>query len=70
MQHLTPSTGQRSVTLNHYVAAQRASTNHGTQQSALTQKLRQNTNYVQLGGMINWLYAIGSQPFSKLAPLF
>jgi len=29
-----------------------------TQQSVLTQKLRQNTNYLQLGGIINWLYAV------------
>jgi len=29
-----------------------------TKQSALTQKLRQNTNYPQLGGMINRLYAV------------
>jgi len=26
------------------------------QQLALTQKLRQNTSYLQLGGMNNWLY--------------
>jgi len=38
--------GQRSVALNHYVVARRASTNHGTQLSALAQKLRQNTNYI------------------------
>jgi len=37
------------------VVARRASTNHGTQQSALTQELQQHTNYKQLGGMINWL---------------
>ena len=29
-----------------------------TQQSALTQKPRQNTNYLQLGGMINRLHAV------------
>jgi len=29
-----------------------------TQPSALTQKLLQNTNYLQLGGMINGLYAV------------
>jgi len=29
-----------------------------TQQSALAHKLRQNTNYLQLGSMINWLYAV------------
>jgi len=29
-----------------------------TQQSALTQKLLQNTNYLQFGGMINGLYAV------------
>jgi len=29
-----------------------------TQPSALTQKRRQNTNYLQLGGMIKWLYAV------------
>jgi len=40
------------------VVARRASTNRGTQQSALTQELQQNTNYKQLGGMINWLYAV------------
>jgi len=34
------------------VVARRASTNHGTQQSALTQKLWQNTSYLQLGGII------------------
>jgi len=28
-----------------------------TQQSAVTQKLRQNANCLQLGGMIDWLYA-------------
>ena len=38
--------GQHSVALNHYVVARRASTNHDTQQSALTQKLRQYTNYI------------------------
>ena len=35
----------------------RTSTNH-TQHSALTQKFRQNTNYLQIGGMNNWLYAV------------
>jgi len=29
-----------------------------THQSALSQKVRQNTNYLQLGGMINRLYAV------------
>jgi len=29
-----------------------------TQQSALTQNLRQNANYLQLGGVVNWLYAV------------
>jgi len=29
-----------------------------TQQSALTQKLWQNTNYLQLGGMIDGVYAV------------
>jgi len=29
-----------------------------TQQSAVTQKLWKNTNYLQLGGIINWLYAV------------
>jgi len=38
--------GQRSVALNHYLVARRTSTNHGTKQSALTQKLRQSTNYI------------------------
>ena len=33
------------------VVARRASTNHGTQQSDLMQKHRQNTNSLQLGGM-------------------
>jgi len=28
--HLLPQWGQRSVALNHYVVARRASTNHGT----------------------------------------
>jgi len=28
------------------------------QQSGLTQKLRQNTNYLQLGSMVNWLYVV------------
>jgi len=49
--------GQRRVTSNHYVVALRTSANHGAQQSALTQKLRQNTDSLQLGGMINWLCA-------------
>ena len=49
---------QRSVALNHYVVARRPSTTHCTQQSALTQKLRKNINYLQLGGMNNWLYAV------------
>jgi len=38
-----------------------------TMYSSLTQKLWQNTNYKQLGGMNNWLYAvitIFTQPFS------
>ena len=48
--------GQRSVALNHNVVARRPSTNHGTQQSALTQKLRQNTSYLQLGGVNIRLY--------------
>jgi len=38
MQHLTPSTEQRSGALNYYVLVQRAFRNHGTQLS-LTQKL-------------------------------
>jgi len=29
-----------------------------TRQSGLTQKLQQNTSYLQLGGMINPLYAV------------
>jgi len=32
--------GQRSVALHRYVVARRSSTNHGTQQSPLTQKRR------------------------------
>jgi len=52
--------GQRSIAMNHCVVARRASTNHvlTSQQSALTHKLRQNASYLQLGGMINWLYAV------------
>jgi len=48
---------QCSVALNHYLVARRASTIHGTQQSVLKQKLRQNTSYLQLGGMNNRLYS-------------
>jgi len=40
------------------VEAGRAATNHATQQSPLTQKLRQNTNKLQLGGMNNQLHAV------------
>jgi len=50
--------GQRSVALNHYVVARRVSTNHGAQQSAPTQKLRQNTNHLQLGEMNNRHHAV------------
>jgi len=44
-----------------------------THQSALPQKLRQNTNYLQLGGMINWLYAVMTifvQRFNIYRPKF
>jgi len=54
----TPLCQQCSVALNHYVVARRISINNCTQQSALTQKHRQNINYLQLGGIINWLYAV------------
>jgi len=36
----------------------RPSTNHGTQQSVLTQKLRQNVSYLQLSGLNNLLYVV------------
>jgi len=51
---------KRSVALNYYVLARRSSTNHCTQQSALTQKYWQNTSY-QLCGMNSWLYAVFKQ---------
>ena len=41
---------KRSVTLNYYVLAWRSSTNHSTQQSALTQKYWQNTAI----GLVEW----------------
>ena len=51
--------GQRSVALNHYLVARRASRNHCcTQQSALTQKLWQNTKYLEDDGINNRLQAV------------
>jgi len=52
--------GQRSVALNHYLSARRVSTNHGSHCSAVSSNAEtwQNTDYLQLGGMINWLYAV------------
>ena len=51
--------GQRSVALNHYLVGRGASRNHCcTQQSALTQKLRQNTKYLELDGINNRLQAV------------
>jgi len=45
------------LSLNYYTA-RRASTKRGAPVSATTQKLRQNTSYLQLGGINNWLYTV------------
>jgi len=52
--------GQRTVALNHYVVVRRASSNHGTHYSAVSSNVETspNTNYLQLGGMINRLYEV------------
>jgi len=52
--------GQPSVALNDYdVVARRAAANHGTHSAVSSKrKLQQNTSYLQLGGMINWLDAV------------
>jgi len=48
-----------SVALNSYVATDAPQQTRGTQQSPLAQKRRQNTSYLQLGGINNnRLYAI------------
>jgi len=53
--------GQRSIALNHYVRVSTMRLNnpwYSTQHSALTQKFWQNSNYLQLGGLIDWLYVV------------
>jgi len=64
VQHLRPTQKtQRSIELLR--VARRSSTNHSTQQSALTQKYWQNTSY-QLGRMNNWLYAVFKQSLETI----
>jgi len=50
----------RGSRLNHYVVARRASTNHGSHYSPVSSNAETSVkaNYLQLGGMINWLYAV------------